>query len=100
MIEGHVTRNKLIQECASIARSQAATPADRKDARNMILLLVGAADFFFDQHGDRIVCMGEAIRAKACELGMDHPKVARLRISRDHQLLIEDLLEGRGYEAH
>lgn len=98
MIEGHITRYKLIKECAAIVRDfSGATPADRRDARCMIMLLAGASDYFYDQHGDRIMTINEAIRSKTCELGRDDPEVIMMRVNRDHQLMIEDLLEGRGY---
>ncbi|RKT25470.1 hypothetical protein B0G69_1186 [Paraburkholderia sp. RAU2J] len=100
MITGHITRNKLILALVSVARSPDATDANKNDAKNMILLLIGAADYFFDKTGARIMRIEEAIREKTCELGVDHPDVIRMRVERDHQNFIEDLVEGRGYELH
>jgi hypothetical protein len=94
MITGYITRNKLIREYALIARDPSATDADRRDARNFILLLVGAADEFTDQTGERIVRIEEAIREKSVALGRDHPAVVLMRVELAHRRLIEDVLEG------
>ncbi|RZF31321.1 hypothetical protein EVC45_02390 [Paraburkholderia sp. UYCP14C] len=90
-----ITRNKLILAYADIARSIDATEADKRDARNMILLLIGAGSYFYDQHGDRIVSIEEAIHEKTRELGSDHPDVINMRIARDHQYMIEEILGER-----
>lgn len=94
MITGYITRNKLIREYVLIARDPDATDADKRDARNFILLLLGAGDEFTDQTGERIVRTEEAIREKSVALGRDHPAVVRMRVELAHQRLIEDVLEG------
>lgn len=49
------TKDQAIEQLARISRSPDSTLKDKKDARHMILLLVGAIDGFTDQKGEDIV---------------------------------------------
>lgn len=95
MIKGHITRDEMILAYASIARSPDATAADKEEAVSMVMLLMDAADYFFDRHGNKVMRLKEAIRERTAELGPDHPEVIRLRIARDHRNFVESLLEGK-----
>ena len=46
------TKEDAIAACVEVSRDPSATAAERKDARNMILLLVGAIDGFTDRDGE------------------------------------------------
>jgi hypothetical protein len=46
------TKENAIAACVEVSRDPSATAAERKDARNMILLLVGAIDGFTDRDGE------------------------------------------------
>ncbi|WP_051361625.1 hypothetical protein [Burkholderia sp. WSM2230] len=92
--EGYGTRNELILACASVARSPDASASEKDEARQLILLLIGAADEFTDRTGARFVRMEEAIREKSVQLGKNHPEVIRMRVDLAHQNFIEYLLEG------
>ena len=48
-------KDLAIAACVAIARSPKATPADVKDAKNLILLMVGACDWFKDQNGKMVM---------------------------------------------
>ncbi|PMS33313.1 hypothetical protein C0Z20_24650 [Trinickia symbiotica] len=46
------TKENAIAGCVEVSRDPSATAAERKDARNTILLLVGAIDGFTDRDGE------------------------------------------------